>query len=62
MEKRREDGGLNVSENRTRHSRVEGALDVVGGLLNVRLLRVGLEGGSGLVTEGLSSLWVSVCG
>jgi len=51
VEKRREDGRLNVSENRTRHSRVEGALDVVGGLLNVRLLGVGLEGGSGLRSE-----------
>lgn len=35
---------------------VEGTLDVVGGLLEVCLLRVGLDGGSGLVGEGLSTL------
>lgn len=40
-------------------SRVEGTLDVVGSLLEVRLLGVGLGGGGGLVGERLSSLVVS---
>lgn len=37
-------------------SRVDGTLDVVGGLLNVRLLGVGLGSSSDLVGEGLSAL------
>lgn len=37
-------------------SRVEGTLDVVGGLLDVRLLGVGLGSSSDLVGEGLSAL------
>jgi hypothetical protein len=39
------------------NSRVDGTLDVVGSLLNVRLLRVGLGCGSSLVGEGLSALF-----
>jgi hypothetical protein len=38
------------------NSRVEGTLDVVGGLLNVGLLGVGLNSSSDLVGEGLSAL------
>jgi hypothetical protein len=39
------------------NSRVDGTLDVVGSLLNVRLLRVGLGCGSSLVGERLSALF-----
>jgi len=38
------------------NSRVNGTLDVVSGLLNVALLRVGLGSGSSLVGERLSAL------
>lgn len=38
------------------NSRVNGTLDVVGGLLNVGLLGVGLGSSSDLVGEGLSAL------
>jgi len=48
-------GGLLLLGLNGRSDRVHGTLDVVSGLFNVRLLRVGLQGGGGLVPEALSS-------